>query len=120
MILCQPLAYSAAACALPDDGVPYGSARRAIPGERRLTLVADPDGSDFFACQMLLFEHFSDKCLEILPDFFWIVLDPAALINDLRVCAVEPRGNGSVKAQQEQLRSLRALIDGENEVRHLR
>jgi len=38
----------------------------------------------------------------------------------LRVCAVEPRGNGAVKAQQEQLRSLRALIDGENEVRHLR
>ena len=61
VILCQPLAYSAAACALPDDGVSYGGARRAMPGERRLALVADADGSDFFARQMLLFEHFSDK-----------------------------------------------------------
>ena len=64
---------------MPDDGAVYGRAGLAVPDQRRLALIGDPDRRDIAWGQFGRLERTRNGPADRLPDIFGFVLDPAAV-----------------------------------------
>ena len=82
--------------ALPDDRAVDRRPRGALPHERRLALIGDPDGADLAAGHARLGERLRRRALDRRPDLPRVVLDPAGLREVLRQLGVPARPHAPV------------------------
>jgi hypothetical protein len=106
------------ATVLPDDGVVDGSARGALPDERRLALVGDADGRDIARRHAALRQRAAHGGERRAPDVFRIVLDLARRRIMLRELLLRDARHRQVRPEQDGARGCGALIDGEEIARH--
>ena len=102
--------------ALPDDGRIDGLARLPVPCHGRFALVADADGADFPPIQLHGLNGFLHEGFDILPDFLWVMLDPAAFIDVLGMHFGILIADFPCFIEEQQFCPLRALVDA-NDVR---
>ena len=99
---------------LPDDRGMHRLAAVAVPDDRRLALVRDPDGVELGRAETRVCECRGRSGLDARPELARILLDPAGLRcreADARVAAADDL---ELVADDEAGRSGRPLVDGED------
>jgi hypothetical protein len=96
---------------LPHDGIRDGQAGAAVPHDRRLALVRDPDAGEVAAAQSGAVQRRLDDRPRALPDLQRIVLDPAGARQDLRVLQLVARDLGACRVEHQEPRARGAVVD---------
>ena len=109
----QPPARIGGAAILPDDGVVDRPAAGAVPQDRGLALVGDPDAGDVAGADALLRERAAADRHRGAPDFLRIVLDPAVPGIDLVEFPPRLGAHAAVGVEYDRPGAGGALIDGE-------
>ena len=104
---------------LPDDRVVYGFAGRAVPKDRRLTLVGDAERAELLRAQPGPGEGARHHGLHLGPDLGGVVLHPAGFGKDLPVLALVDGDDRPVLVEDDAAAGGGALVDrGDELVRH--
>ena len=85
--------------ALPDDGGVYGTARRALPHDRRFALVGNADGGDVCGLGVGGSNRVPDDLFGAAEDLDRIVFDVAGLREDLAVFLLRARDRAGAVEQ---------------------
>src|SRR5262249_1827379 len=110
----QPLAELGGAAILPDDRVVNGVAGRAIPDDRRFTLIGDAERRDVGGTHTGARERFGGDADLRRPDFVRVVLDPSGLRKQLCEFLLRHRHDFAVPIEDDGTRAGGALIEREN------
>jgi len=95
---------------LPHECVVDRSPRLAVPDDRRLALVRDPDRVELVRLQPRIGEPVKDDLLGVLPDLDGVVLDPARVGVDLFVLFVRVRDDLPAVVEHHKASSGRPLV----------
>lgn len=91
-----------------------GTAASAVPEQRGLTLIGDPDRANVAPCQMRAAERTVDRGKRTLPQVLRFVFDPARPRKMLRELYGVPTQGEAVEAQDQRRSAGGALIERQN------
>ena len=101
---------------LPDDRVVDRLAGRAVPHQRGLALVGDPDRGDVGRGDVGLGQRAGDDLTGVVPDLGRVVLDPAGLREDLLVFHLVGHDDPAVAIEDHTPGGGRSLVDCSDEL----
>src|SRR5207244_1682513 len=96
---------------LPVERVVHWPPRAAIPEDRRLALVGDPERAEIGRREVGLRESVGDHGQDIAPDLIWIVLDPARQRVVVTVLLLGDRNDAGAVVEDEASGRRRSLVD---------
>ncbi len=102
---------------LPDDGVVDGLTGLTIPDDCRLALIGDSDSGDVCAVDVHLGHGLGRDTGLTRPDLVRIVLDPAALREDLPELLLSHRANLAILIDDQRAGTGGALIERQDVLR---
>ena len=117
--LSQRGAHIGCAAVLPDDRVVDRPPGRAVPHDRGLALVGDPDRGDIAGVGAGFRHRGVRRCDHARPDLLRIVLDQPRRRIDLAELLLRGRDRRERGIEQDGAGRGRALIDREEKIRHL-
>jgi hypothetical protein len=97
---------------LPDDRVAHGFAGFGVPGQGGFALIGDAQSTDRGLFNAGFLDDVLDDREGIGQDLDRIVLDPAALVDDLAVRPVSAADQVAGGRKQQRLGARGALVDG--------
>ncbi len=98
---------------LPDDRVMNRVAGGAVPDDRGLALVGDPDSRDLARFESRAAERLDGHADLRRPDFLRVVLDPPGLRKDLLEFFLRDRFDGAVAIEHDGAGTRGPLVEGE-------